>query len=193
MKAPSGTGIQDKILFLSMNKYVLKWEIGGVVFVFLLGALLHFVFEWSGESSPIGAIASVNESVWEHFKQGFWPMCLYATIEYWFIRARVNNFLMAKAAAVYLIPLVTGVVFYAYTTVIGEHILIVDILIFLVAIIVGQLTSYRILNLAKLPLYTSVISLILILTLALVLILFTYYPPHLPIFLDETGFYGLPH
>ena len=176
-----------------MNKYVLKWEIGGVVFVFLLGTLLHFVFEWSGESAPMGAIASVNESVWEHFKQGFWPMCLYAAIEYWFIRTRVNNFLTAKAVAVYLIPLVTGVVFYAYTTVIGEHILIVDILIFLVAIIVGQLTSFRILNLAKLPLYASVISLILILTLALVLILFTYYPPHLPIFLEGTGFYGLPH
>ena len=176
-----------------MNKYVLKWEIGGIVFVFLLGALLHFVFEWSDESAPMGAIASVNESVWEHFKQGFWPMCLYAAIEYWFIRARVNNFLTAKAVAVYLIPLVTGVVFYAYTTVTGEHILIVDILIFLAAIIVGQLTSYRILNLAKLPLYASVVSLILILTLALVLILFTYYPPHLPIFLDGTGFYGLPH
>jgi len=175
-----------------MRKYVLKWEISGIVFVFLLGALLHFVFEWSGESRIVGLFASVNESVWEHFKQGFWPMCLYAAIEYRFLRGRVNNFLTAKAVAVYVIPIVTGLVFYGYTAIIGEEILIVDILIFLVAIVVGQLTSYKIMTSVNLPKYTNVVSLIFIILLALILILFTLYPPHLPIFLDGSGFYGLP-
>ena len=124
------------------KKGILKWELSGIVFVFLLGALLHFLFEWSGESKFVGAFASVNESVWEHFKQGFWPMCLYAAIEYRFLRGRVNNFLTAKAVAVYIIPIITGLVFYGYTAIIGEEILIVDILIFLLAIVVGQLTSY---------------------------------------------------
>ena len=175
-----------------MRKYVLKWEISGIVFVFLLGALLHFVFEWSDESRIVGLFASVNESVWEHFKQGFWPMCLYAAIEYRFLRGRVNNFLTSKAAAVYIIPIITGLVFYGYTAIIGEEILIVDILIFLVAIVVGQLTSYKIMNSVKLPKYTNVVSLIFIILLALILMLFTLYPPHLPIFLDARGFYGIP-
>ena len=176
-----------------MRKYVLKWEISGIVFVFLLGALLHFVFEWSGESRIVGLFASVNESVWEHFKQGFWPMCLYAAIEYRFLRGRVNNFLTAKAVAVYIIPIITGLVFYGYTAIIGEEILIVDILIFLVAIVVGQLTSYKIMNSVKLPKYTNVVSPIFIILLALILILFTLYPPQLPIFLDaNTGTYGIP-
>jgi hypothetical protein len=175
-----------------MRKYVLKWETSGIVFVFLLGALLHFVFEWSGESRIVGLFASVNESVWEHFKQGFWPMCLYAAIEYRFLRGRVNNFLTAKAVAVYIIPIITGLVFYGYTAIIGEEILIVDILIFLVAIIVGQLTSYKIITSVKLPKYTNVVSPILIILLAFILMLFTLYPPHLPIFLDTNGFYGIP-
>ncbi len=176
-----------------MRKYVLKWEISGIVFVFLLGALLHFVFEWSGESRIVGLFASVNESVWEHFKQGFWPMCLYAAIEYRFLRGRVNNFLTAKAVAVYIIPIITGLVFYGYTAIIGEEILIVDILIFLVAIVVGQLTSYKIMTSVKLPKYTNVVSPIFIILLALILILFTLYPPQLPIFLDaNTGTYGIP-
>ena len=175
-----------------MRKYVLKWEISGIVFVFLLGALLHFVFEWSGESGIVGLFASVNESVWEHFKQGFWPMCLYAAIEYRFLRGRVNDFLTAKAVAVYIIPIITGLVFYGYTAIIGEEILIVDILIFLVAIVVGQLTSYRIMTSVKLPRYTNVVSLIFIILLALILMLFTLHPPHLPIFLDARGFYGIP-
>jgi hypothetical protein len=175
-----------------MRKYVLKWEISGIIFVFLLGALLHFVFEWSGESRIVGLFASVNESVWEHFKQGFWPMCLYAAIEYRFLRGRISNFLTAKAVAVYIIPIITGLVFYGYTAIIGEEILIVDILIFLVAIVVGQLTSYKIMITVKLPKYTNVVSLIFIIILALILMLFTFYPPHLPIFLDARGFYGIP-
>ena len=176
-----------------MNKSILKWELFGIVFVFLLGALLHFVFEWSGESRIVGLIASTNESVWEHFKQGFWPMCLYAAIEYKFLRSRANNFLTAKAVAVYLIPIITGLVFYAYTAIIREEILMVDILIFLFAIIAGQLTSYKIMTLAKLPKYVNIISPIFIILLALILMLFTFYPPHLPIFLDgNTGTYGIP-
>ena len=176
-----------------MKKPILKWELFGIIFVFLLGALLHFVFEWSGESRVVGAIASVNESVWEHFKQGFWPMCLYAAIEYRFLRSHVNNFLIAKAVAVYIIPIITGLVFYAYTTLTGEEILIVDIVIFAVAVTVGQLTSYKILTSAQLPKYITIISLAAIILLAVILMVFTFYPPQLPIFLDHnTGTYGIP-
>ena len=176
-----------------MKKYVLKWEVSGILFVFLLGALLHFLFEWSGESKFVGLFASVNESVWEHFKQGFWPMCLFAAIEYRFLRVHVNNFLVAKAVAVYIIPIITGLVFYGYTAIVGKEILIVDILIFLLAIVIGQLTSYKIMTSSRLPKYTNFIPPIFIILLALVLMLFTLYPPHLPIFLDaNTGTYGIP-
>ena len=175
-----------------MKNIVLRWELSGIIFVFLLGALLHFVFEWSGESKIVGLIASVNESVWEHFKQGFWPMCIYAAIEYRFLRGRINNFLTAKAVAVYMIPIITGLVFYGYTAIIGEEILIVDILIFLVAIVVGQLTSYKIMTSLKLPKYANIVSPVFIVLLALILILFSFYPPHLPIFLDARGFYSIP-
>jgi hypothetical protein len=175
------------------NKTILKWEVGGIVFVFLLGALLHFVFEWSGESRIVGAIASVNESVWEHFKQGFWPMCLYAAIEYRVLRKYTGNFLTAKAIAVYLIPLITGLIFYTYTALVGKEILIVDILIFAFAITVGQLNSYRTMILGAFPNYANRIAFALIIMLALVLIIFTFYPPHLPIFMDHnSGMYGIP-
>ncbi len=65
--------------------------------------------------------------------------------------------LSAKSVAVYIIPIITGLVFYGYTAIIGEEILIVDILIFLLAIIVGQLVSYRIMTSVKLPKYTNVV------------------------------------
>jgi hypothetical protein len=177
-----------------VKKYVLIWEVSGIIFVFFLGALLHFVFEWSGESLIVGAIASVNESVWEHFKQGFWPMCLFASIEYNFIRRYVHNFLIARGIAVLLIPLITGLLFYAYTSITGEEILIVDILIFALAVTLGQLTSYKIMVLPEWPKFTSYIGISVIILIALILISLTYYPPHWPILLDQnTGLYGVPN
>jgi succinate dehydrogenase hydrophobic anchor subunit len=95
-----------------MRKHVLKWELSGIAFVFLLGALLYFAFEWSGESSIVALFASVNESVWEHFKQGFWTMCLYAAIGYRFLRRYTASFLTARGVAIYLIPIISGMVFY---------------------------------------------------------------------------------
>jgi hypothetical protein len=184
--------LEHGIIF-KMEKRILKWEVAGIIFVFLVGALLHFVFEWSGEARIVGAIASVNESVWEHFKQGFWPMCLFAGIEYRFLRMHTNNFLVAKGLAVYIIPIITGLIFYAYTAITGKEILIVDITIFLVAVTIGQMTSYKIMTFKTLPKYASNIGFALIILLALILVLFTYYPPHLPILLDHnTGTYGIP-
>ncbi len=178
---------------MALKKYVLKLELIGIVFVFLVGALLHFLFEWSGESRIVGAFASVNESVWEHFKQGFWPMFLYAVIEYLFPGMRLKNFLPAKAAAVYVIPIFTGLAFYGYTAVIGREILIVDILIFLVAVILGQLLSYRIMTAGAVSSSTVLVAGLFIVILAAVLVVTTYFPPHWPIFMDHnTGTYGLP-
>jgi hypothetical protein len=171
---------------------ILKWELFGIIFVFLFGALLPFFFEWSGELPIVGMIAPVNESVWEHFKLGYLPMLIYAMIEYKYLKGYVSNFLTAKAIAIYLIPIVTAVVFYAYTAIAGEEILVVDILIFLVAITIGQLTSYKILMSAKMPKIATNISVTSIILLGFILVLFTYSPPHLPIFLDPTGIYGIP-
>lgn len=73
------------------------------------------------------------------------------------------------------------------------EILIVDILIFLVAIVAGQLASYKIMTLSSFPKYANIISLIFIVLLASILMLFTFFPPHLPIFFDGiSGTYGLP-
>ena len=175
-----------------MKNPVLIWEIAGVFVVFMFGALLHFVFEWSGELAFVGAVASVNESVWEHFKQGFWPMFFYALVEYRYLRIGAGKLLVAKAVAVYLLPIFTGLVFYAYTAVTGEEILLVDIIIFLVAIIIGQFVSYRILRMSQPPRYMVVTAATAIVLLAVILVVFTYFPPHLPIFMDPSGSYGIP-
>ncbi len=176
-----------------MKNKVLKWELFGIVFIFLAGALVHFVFEWSGGLKIVGAIAPVNESVWEHFKLGFLPLYLYAAVEYVFLRSQIKNFLIAKTLALYVIPVITVLLFYGYTAVVGKEILAVDIGIFALAVAMAQLAGYRVLTLKPLPGYLTGLSIVLILVFTFIMVFFTYHPPHLPIFQDHnTGVYGLP-
>jgi uncharacterized membrane protein YcaP (DUF421 family) len=82
-------------------------------------------------------------------------------------------------------------VFYSYTAITGESIPAVDIATFVVAVIIGQLASLKLFK-YKFPRSTEEIAVIALILLAIVFVLFTFYPPHLPIFQDSiTGRYGI--
>jgi hypothetical protein len=174
-------------------KSLLKWELWGIAFIFFVGSALHFLFEATGQWPPAGAIAAVNESVWEHLKLAFWPALLFALIEHSMVKKMVNNFAFAKTIGVYLMVIIIPIIFYSYTAVTGKSIFVIDITSFIVAVIVGQLSSYKLLMYRKLPGNFNKVSLIALVLLGLTFVLFTFYPPQLPIFKDPiTGKYGLP-
>ena len=176
-----------------MKSPALKWELIGIAVISVLGSALHFAFDWSGEWPPIGVIAAVNESVFEHLKLTFWPTVFYAAITYRLLKNTTNNFIVAKTAAVYAMPVAIIVFFYAYTTITGTENLIVDIVIFIVAVALGQLASYRILTISRLPSSFSWLALTFLIILAVIYGLFTFYTPHVPFFMDaESGIYGIP-
>jgi hypothetical protein len=169
-----------------MKKYALKWELLGIVFIIVLGGALHFVFDLSGEWTPLALIAAVNESVWEHLKLGFWPAIIYFLIEYRYIRKSSGNFLFAKAIGILLIPAAITVLFYAYTAFI-EDMLAADLIIFVVAVVAGQLTSYKVLTVSPLPSWVNRLGMVLLIFLAIAFCTLTYYAPQLPIFRDPIG------
>jgi hypothetical protein len=127
---------------MAVKRRILLWELAGIIFIVVLGSLLHFAFEWSGHWTPIAPIAAVNESVWEHLKLGFWPALAYAVLEYTRFGKSANNFFFAKTLGIYLIPVSIVALYYSYTAILGHGLLIVDIVIFVEAVIVGQLVSY---------------------------------------------------
>lgn len=175
-----------------MNEAVLKWELIGIIIISILGSILHFVFEWSGKREPIGAIAPVNESVWEHLKMAYWPTLVYAIVEYRLLNSFTNNYFFAKAACIFIIPIVIVIVFYSYTSILGYRILLVDIISFYVAIAIGQAVSYKLLISLEVPPYLGIVGMMLVIFFGITFVLFTYYTPHLPIFKDPvTGGYGI--
>ena len=175
-----------------MKRSALKWELIGIAIISVLGSSLHFIFELSGEWPPIGVIAAVNESVFEHLKLTFWPTIIYAAITYKLLKKSTSNFIIAKAAGVYVMPIVITVLFYAYTTITGAEFLIIDIAIFVVAVACGQLTSAKILSIRHLPISLHWLALALIIILGAIYGIFTFHPPHVPLLLDTaSGTYGI--
>jgi hypothetical protein len=169
---------------------VLHWEVLGIVFIFFLGSFLHFAFELSGYHKVVAVVAAVNESVWEHLKIGFWPAVFFALIEYPFLKK--SNFIAAKAVSLYVIPFSILVLFYVYTTILGHDSPVLDILIFVAAIMGGQFASYKIVESQDLQKKTKGFALIAVILLITAFVVFTFYPPHLSLFEDPfTGGYGI--
>jgi hypothetical protein len=174
-----------------MKKSTLKWELLGIVFIVIIGGALHFVFDLSGGWPPLALIAAVNESVWEHLKLGFWPALVYFLIEYRYIKKSSSNFLFAKAIGILLIPVAITVLFYAYTAFI-EDMLAADLTIFVAAVVIGQLTSYKVLTLSPFPSWVNNLGMVFLVLLAIAFGTLTYYAPQLPIFRDPiSGGYGI--
>lgn len=103
-------------------------------------------------------------------------------IKFKYLKKTTSNFLFAKTVGIYLIPIIITVIFYSHTAILGESILVIDTLSFVIAVIVGQLVSYRLLTGKTLLYNLDVVSLVALILLVLAFVLFTCYPPQLPLF-----------
>ena len=54
--------------FYMAEKRWRTWETVGLLVVLAAGNLLHFVYDWTGQSPIAAPLAAVNESTWEHMK-----------------------------------------------------------------------------------------------------------------------------
>ncbi len=176
---------------MTKDRKILALEIAGTLFIIFLGTALHFTFDFSGKNPVVGAFSAVNESVWEHLKLPFWPSLLWILLEMYPIRKAVGNFFTSKAIGTIVMIVFIPTVFYAYTAFTEEN-LAVDIATFMIAVIIGQIISYRLFKRGTPSKKTEMVALCLIALLAIIFVVFTFYPPHLSIFQDaNTGRYGI--
>lgn len=175
-----------------MGDRIKKWELWGILVISVLGSILHFLFQWTDYWTPVGIIAAVNESVWEHLKIAFIPGFLFSTIEYFVFGRRVKSFFIGKFLGLLATPITIILLFYGYTL-FSHHLLIVDIFIFVLAITFGQLISLYILK--KKREVGSKINFFSIAGLMLLIISFSllsFFPPRNFMFRDNrSGEYGI--
>lgn len=116
-------------------------------------------------------------------KLSFLPAILYVALELRFFGRTIGNFYAAKATGIFLMPLTIVDLFYLYRAFIEEN-LALDILIFIVAVAIGQLTGYKLMMWRPIPQVYQKISIAGLILLAALFIVFTFQPPRLPIFMD---------
>lgn len=174
-----------------MDKTKIKnYQIISAIFVCILGTLLHFTYELSGENIFVASFSAVNESVWEHLKLLFFPMLLSTIIGYFYIGKNTPNFLCSKTLGIITAMSFIIIFFYTYTGIIGRSIVFIDIASFFIAVILGEYLAYKLItNNFKCNNIVSIITLIVIL---ICFILFTYFTPKIGIFKDPvTNNYGI--
>lgn len=175
-----------------MKKKLLHWQIADFIFVTLLGMLLHVLFNLSGKLLLVAPFCAVNESIWEHMKLLFYPMSLFAFIEWRPLSSSRQNFWQAKLAGILIGTSLIPISFYTFQGITGTSPEWFNIVIYFIAITAANLVTTKLLkekgDLRKSPLVPLVILFLIVVVFAI----FTFYPPHIPLFMDETtGTYGV--
>ena len=176
-----------------MNKKLKIVQIVVIILAIVFGTLLHFTYEWSGENRIVGLFSATNESVWEHLKLVFYPMLILGLIEYYFVKNIANNYIEAKAIGIFTAISFIVISFFTYTGIIGTNFFIIDILIFIISIILGEWTSYKLMKRKnESTIQTKILAGGILIFLLSCFVIFTYVTPQVNLFRDFTnGTYGI--
>lgn len=132
----------------------------GIIFISLIGTLLHFTYEISNHNKVVALFSAVNESTWEHIKIALTPTFIW-TLYDGAAYGIYNNYFIAKTASLLVIIFLIPILFYIYKIFTKKSKLPIDIIIFYITIITSSLVFKYILNLKDLPYYITYISLVL--------------------------------
>ncbi len=182
-----------KVLGKIKSNKLIKAQLAVILFSLILGTLLHFTYEWSGENLFVGSFSAVNESVWEHLKLVFYPMLIATIVEYFFVKDVANNYVEAKTIGIFTAISFIVVAFFTYSGIIGTSIIVIDILLFIISIILGEYVAYRLMKREdESTVTTEVLSIVILVFLLMCFVIFTYLPPEVNLFRDvTTGVYGI--
>lgn len=166
-------------------KHLKKYTIIGIIFVLAKGTLDHFLYDWSGHNYLVGLLTPINESIWEHMKMLFYPMLLYSIFLILKFRKTYSCITSSLCFGIIIGTILIPIFFYAYTSVLGKDVFLLDIGIFILSILIAFWLSYKFTLSCRLEPYTVLLC-ILVIILLLSFMFFTYHPLATRIFQDPT-------
>lgn len=174
-----------------MDKSILRWQLAGFLFTSVLGTLLHFVFQWSGQLAAVAMVSPVNESIWEHMKLIYFPMLLFAWLQSRWMLAKFSGFWCYKLRGILIGMLLIPILYYTYTGMFGTSAEWFNILTFFLAAGAAYLWEARQLTQSTDCGLSQPVALLLIAGIGIAFVALTFFPPQIPLFQDPvTGTYG---
>ncbi len=166
------------------------WAFIGFWVTALLGTVLHFLYDWTG-SAVVALFSAVNESTWEHMKLAFFPMFVFAIVQ-WFIAGRqFPGYWCIKMRSIVAGLVLIPVLFYTLGGVFGATPGWVNIAIFFAAVAIAYLWEAR--QFKKGATCTcNKWAFALLCLIAVLFFVFTFATPRIALFEDPiSGTYGI--
>ncbi|MBE6538386.1 MAG: hypothetical protein E7671_02855 [Ruminococcaceae bacterium] len=174
-----------------MKRSISLWQLLGFGVASLGGTILHFLYDWTGETVWVAPFSVINESTWEHMKLLFWPMFIFAITESFFFKDR-DEFWCVKLKGTLLGLILIPVLFYTYNGAIGKSPDWLNITIFFVSAAVAYIFETRLFNKESTTCRHPKLAIAILCVVALLFVLFTFATPKIGIFRDPlTGTYGI--
>ncbi len=159
----------------------------------ILGTLLHFAFEFAGRSTIVGAFAPVNESIWEHLKLVLIPSIIMSIPEYLIFGKAYKGYFGAKGFATLIGMLFVLCGYYTYSGIVGTNYFLCDIILFILATGLTSILTYLFLTKCNFGERESIIGIMLITSLMIMFMYFTFDPPMIELFRDPLSEdFGIP-
>ena len=166
------------------------WQFGGFALTSLGGTLLHFLYDWTGQNAVVALFSGVNESTWEHMKLLFVPSFVFAIVQSRFFKD-IPSFPTVKLVGILTGQLLIPVLFYTLNGAFGKTPDWLNIAVFFVSAAAAFAAEARLLKCNRLHARGANIAWLLLCVLALLFVVFTFFPPSLPLFFDPvTKTYG---
>ena len=155
----------------------------GIIFVSVLGTFLHFAYSLSGDNIFVGFFTPVNESIWEHTKLIYFPMLLYSLYLSKKLMHEYPCILSAMISGTLLGVLLIIILFYTYSGIIGFNFAFADISIFYISVISSFYFAYKKALSCKSNKFNNLLYILIPILIGLYIV-FTVFPPAIPLFVS---------
>ena len=163
-----------------MKHNISVWQITGFGLVSLLGTFLHFAYDLSGKSVLVAPFSGINESTWEHMKLLYFPLLIFALIQFRYFY-EYKNYWCVKLKGFLLGLILIPVLFYTYNGCFGKSPDWINISIFFISTAAAFLLEYKLFN-KNYKCKHPFLSLFIIIFIGILFVIFTFNPPNLPLF-----------
>ena len=154
----------------------------GILVLFVVGSLFHFLYSLTGECFIVGLFVPINESIFEHLKLVLYPMLFVSLIVWYRYKNKDLSFLTAIPISIIVGILSVVLIYYFYYFGLGIESLFLDIFLLLLSIFIGNMSFYwvRVHHIQ----WSMKISFAIIIILIILFTFWTFFPPDLPLFID---------